>query len=85
MNNPQKIKLNGKCTNYNNCDDVWKFMLEKSEIKGELFKEQLQKCRIVALDSTNNPNSTEEKPVGKQMIKKNKKGGGAGGKKPYKR
>ncbi len=33
----QKCKLQGKCTNYNNCDDVWRFMLNKCEIRGEAF------------------------------------------------
>ena len=33
----QKCRLYGKCINYNNCDDVWKFELTQCNIKGETF------------------------------------------------
>lgn len=82
MQNNQKVKLSGKCTNYNNCDDVWKFMIEKCDIKGETFRETGPLCRIVALDADNNPNKVSDPSISKVPVKKTKKGGGTG-KRPY--
>ena len=51
----QKYVLNAKCNNYNNCDDVWKFILVNCSIKGENFLLDSKSCKIVAIDMANNP------------------------------
>ena len=48
-------ELNALSTNYNNCDDVWKFCVKSCEIKGESFRAQSDSCKIIALDVENNP------------------------------
>lgn len=69
-----KVKLHGNCKSYNNCDDVWKFMLNQCEIKGELVHVTSEACNIIAMEA-----ATKENEVRKEAPKKAKAGNGGGG------
>ena len=49
------VELNAMSTNYNNCDDVWKFCVKSLEVRGENFRLNSDSCKIIALDVENNP------------------------------
>lgn len=51
INSNNKCKLQGKCISYNNCDDVWLFLLDNCSIKGDDIDESASNCRIVATDT----------------------------------
>ena len=54
-----KGKLFGESKDYNNCDDVWKFILTKCEIKCENMHELSSKLQILAMphEMTKQPES----------------------------
>lgn len=68
-----KVKLHGHCKSYNNCDDVWKFMLNQCEIKGDLVHVTSDSCNIIAMEA-----ATKENEVRKEAPKKPKGGNGGG-------
>jgi len=70
FNQNTRCKLHGKCSRYNNCDDVWKFILDECEIKGDNFDESSNNCRVVAIDSQNRDGAERREPV-----RKNRRGG----------
>ncbi len=45
-----KAKLDGNWETYNNCDDVWKFMLNRCEIKADPMIEVSKHVMILAMD-----------------------------------
>ena len=51
INTNNKVKMQGKCISYNNCDDVWLFQLNDCSIKGDEIDESATNCRIVATDT----------------------------------
>ena len=55
QNKPAKIT--GLCTNYNNVDEIWRFTLEKMEIKDDQqnFKESSEFCLLFSMNAKNNP------------------------------
>ena len=50
--NSLKLKLSGTCSSYNNCDDVWQFVMKHCEIKGDGIHESSNHCKIIAMDSS---------------------------------
>ena len=68
-----KVKLHGHCKRYNNCDDVWRFMLNQCEIKGDLIQVSSASCNIIAMEA-----ATKENEVRKEPPKKLKPGHGGG-------
>ena len=51
LNQNLKVKLAGECSSYNNCDDVWKFILKSCEIKCDAFSTSSGYCKVVAMDA----------------------------------
>lgn len=52
FNQNTKIKLNGKCRSYNNCDDVWVFRLEQCGLKGDNIEMSTNEpLKIIAIDA----------------------------------
>ncbi|CDW89626.1 UNKNOWN [Stylonychia lemnae] len=57
----QKVELTGKCISYNNCDDVWLFLLDNCQIKQDgQINESSNHCRIVATDTQNREGQRRE-------------------------
>ena len=87
MPDDQMVLLKATSTNYNNCDDVWRFTLKDCSIRGENIKGYSRACTLMAYDAVNNPIDQFQRqvPVKKQkrstkqpedvesMIKKSKK------------
>lgn len=70
----QKVRLVGTCSSYNNCDDVWKFIMNHCEIKAEGFDTKSDACKIIAMEVAN-----REGEVRKENIRKNQKMGAGRG------
>ncbi len=57
---------------YNNVEDIWKFKLEKLEIRDDFFRESSNLCLLVARNATNNP--VEDPPVQEEKTKRGGRG-----------
>ena len=63
FNQNTKCRLHGVCSRYNHCDDVWKFIMDSCQIKGDNFDESSNFCSIVAVDSQNRDGVVRREPV----------------------
>ena len=50
-------KITGHCSKYNNVEEIWRFTLEKMEIKDDQqnFKESSDLCLLFSMNAKNNP------------------------------
>ena len=81
-----KVRLQGECSSYNNCDDVWQFILKRCEIKCDYFHESSDNLKIIAMDQQNREGQPRKEQVKKAVVKRKpeEKGrrGGSNGFKP---
>ena len=58
MNKQTKpAKITGHCSKYNNVEEIWRFTLERMEIKDDQqnFKESSDLCLLFSMNAKNNP------------------------------
>ena len=55
MPKTRTTKLSGHSVDYKNVEDIWRFKLDKLEIKDDFFREQSDACVLLARTTAANP------------------------------
>ena len=62
LKSTRPTKLSGHSDDYKNVEDIWRFKLDKLEIRDDYtFRENSDGCVIVSQTSSNNPKEPDEK------------------------
>ena len=54
-----RTKLSGRSVDYKNVEDIWRFKLDKLEVKDEYFRETSDACLLLSRSATQNPIEVE--------------------------
>ena len=80
--NSQKAKCYGKCSNYNNVDETWKFSMYECDIKTDQFLEKSTNLMILATDKNLREGTIKAKSleaIKPKPVNRNSGQGGRGG------